>query len=603
MSAEQQALEALDREWAHVLHGLPPPPPAADHAAVVQKHRADGRVHELLEHYAKRLPAHLFVPRLLAAGQQLVQRKEHDLAAAACFQRLVALTNAQGAADGCRKLDAAGRLALHVQALFGLHSCQAESVLHADPQLRHQHSVDAVLAALAGLQLGLQAACEQALPSAPALVPAGTVHVHALARRLMAAGMHAQALPFLVSAARDMEGHISLNTAHLPCRTRLYSAAAQCFYAVSHSAMPPDAAGSTSKAHAFLAGGLQQLDELAQAQALDAVPAPDVTAAIRAAQARLVLLQTTLFPQQPPGQVAMSVQDVISAVGDERAQLTALVEVLQASLCMAASPLEQAVPSEQLQATLTAAAQLAGRVLSLGSAAAPQEGQAGGGAAGTGESSSGSIEACRRDKLHLVSGIACSVACSCWSHGCHWLLTGLFACTPQDLLCVAFSYQQQELLGQLLHAAPPPSAPAHGAAATAADSACLAAAACVLQAVFQLQQVPSAARVASILQLAAALDSHSATLAASLPSLVAATALRLHEAATLLLPGCFEAADAQLPGVLGVLRGTHAGLQHSGHSDGVLRACVAVQLALLLEQHGQPEQALAVAAQVTCSGC
>lgn len=116
----------------------------------------------------------------------------------------------------------------------------------------------------------------------------------------------------------------------------------------------------------------------------------------------------------------------------------------------------------------------------------------------------------------------------------------------------------------------------------------------MLQAVSQLQQVPGKA---SVLQLAAALDSHSATLAASLPSLVAAAALRLHEAASRLLPGCFEDADAQLPGVLSVLRGTHAALQHSDHSDGVLRGCVALRLALVLEQHGQLVQALAVAEQ------
>lgn len=70
-------------------------------------------------------------------------------------------------------------------------------------------------------------------------------------------------------------------------------------------------------------------------------------------------------------------------------------------------------------------------------------------------------------------------------------------------------------------------------------------------------------------------------------------------AATRLVPGCFSAAaPLECTTMLGLLQGVHAGLQHSGHDDAVLRGCVALRLAVVLAQQGQLENALTVARQV-----
>jgi hypothetical protein len=361
-TAEQQASEAFDREWRHAVGQLPAqPPPLSEHAAVLQCRRCTASIEELLQHYSSKLPAYLYGPRLLSAAQQLQARGQHQLAADACYARLQQLQLPSAPLAACRRLDSATRLSLHVQALFGLHSCQAAVALRADPAVQHAHTAAAVQAALAGLQ----AACSLAMPGAPELVHAGTRHLHSAASALMAAGHHAQALPCCVFAAQAMECDIALSTTdHLPWRVQLYASAAECFFATTSGS----SSSSSEAVHAFIAAGLAQLDKLAAAHALDAVPAPDVSAAIQAAQARLRLLQAVLFPlQDAAAGGSEALRALLQPLGDAQGQLAALARVMQIRLCARASPLEQSPPpDQQLSAALDIASQLAHAVFSAG---------------------------------------------------------------------------------------------------------------------------------------------------------------------------------------------------------------------------------------------
>lgn len=104
---------------------------------------------------------------------------------------------------------------------------------------------------------------------------------------------------------------------------------------------------------------------------------------------------------------------------------------------------------------------------------------------------------------------------------------------------------------------------------------------------------------ASLRLLATYLKQHSKPLAAQLPGLVAAAAVKLHAAAEQLLQGCFSQSDGQSDTVLLVLDGLHEALQQCGCDDGVLRGCVAIRLALLLEQRGELHHARLVIQQVS----
>jgi hypothetical protein len=344
---------------------------------------------ELLHYYSRKLPVHLLGPRLLAAGEQLQERHDYRLAAELCYQRLVDL-DLPNRPDSSRKLDAAGRMGLHVQALYGLHACHADESLFRDSTQQHQHTATAALSALAGLQ----AACQLVLPAQPLLVLTGTQHIHKVACKLLQAGLHAQVLPFLQFAAHAMECHISLSTTqHLPWRVQLYAAAAECHYALLSSTQPgqPDSsdagASSTPEAAASMfAACLSHLASIARAQSLDAVPAPEVTAAVEAARAQLSLLQV-LFEQQSAaattgtpvpggsseaqagaGQLLAS----IKAIGSSKQQLEALLRLLQIGLPAHTPPLQRMQLPPHLQPVMVAAAELAGAVLPLDAAAAAE---------------------------------------------------------------------------------------------------------------------------------------------------------------------------------------------------------------------------------------
>lgn len=509
-SAEQQAAAACDREAELALSALAgPPPPDSDAAGVLQHHRKVQALQALWGFYRPKLPVRLLVPRLLAAGSTLAQRAQHALAAHA-FQFAADLAGA-GDADATRTL---------VPALYGLHCARAAAALDADARLQHEQSVAALRAAVDGLQAATSLASSHSSEPAADLVRAGTEHLQRLCERLIAAGRHADALPALVFAARAMEGAASLGAAqHLPWRAQLYTAAATCFHA----------AAAHDEHRAFLDSGLAALEALRRAQALDAVPDPDAAAALRAARARLSLLQAVLLPGLQPADVT-GLRALLAPLGSAREQLQALADALRASLSSgaAASPLDARQPPEQLQAPLAVAADLAGSVLAAGAPAA-------------------------EPGLHL------------------------------ELLCVACAYQQQELCDRLIAAAVEA-----GAAGTASGPhAALVAAARVLQATLALQRAPSAG---SALLLAATLAGQDgAALGERLPGLLAAAALRLHEAA-----GWSSAVDDPTAPALQVLEGLHTALTLSRHPDGVLHGCIALRLARAHERSGQLDRALAV---------
>jgi hypothetical protein len=106
-----------------------------------------------------------------------------------------------------------------------------------------------------------------------------------------------------------------------------------------------------------------------------------------------------------------------------------------------------------------------------------------------------------------------------------------------------------------------------------------------------------------MLRLASCLKQHSAALAQCLPGLLAAAAIKLQAAAGQLLQGCFSTHDGQAGLVQAVLEGLHEALQQSKCDDGLLRGCVAVRLALMLQPQQELDAAVVVVQQVKLLQC
>lgn len=107
-----------------------------------------------------------------------------------------------------------------------------------------------------------------------------------------------------------------------------------------------------------------------------------------------------------------------------------------------------------------------------------------------------------------------------------------------------------------------------------------------------------AAGNASLQKLASCLREHSAALAQCLPGMLSAAAVKLHAAAAQLLLGCFSIYDAQAALVQTVLEGLHEALQQSKCDDGLLGGCVALRLAVMLQEQRELDAALVVVQQV-----
>ncbi|KAF6254574.1 hypothetical protein COO60DRAFT_303336 [Scenedesmus sp. NREL 46B-D3] len=79
--------------------------------------------------------------------------------------------------------------------------------------------------------------------------------------------------------------------------------------------------------------------------------------------------------------------------------------------------------------------------------------------------------------------------------------------------------------------------------------------------------------------------------------MLSAAAVKLHAAAAQLLLGCFSIYDAQAALVQTVLEGLHEALQQSKCDDGLLGGCVALRLAVMLQEQRELDAALVVVQQ------
>lgn len=197
MSEVAVAAAEFDEDLARALHGLAAPPAADQHGAVLVHQQAARKLQELCDYYVSRkLPAYAFAPRLLSAGAELMAKGEQELASSCCFARLVQLNLPQ--MQSVSKLDATARLAIHVQALFGLHSSRAAASLQRDARITHASTLQALVAALAGIRDGcMQAVQQQQLYW---LVYTATIYLHKAAQPLVTAGFYAEAVLYYVFA-------------------------------------------------------------------------------------------------------------------------------------------------------------------------------------------------------------------------------------------------------------------------------------------------------------------------------------------------------------------------------------------------------------------
>lgn len=205
------------------------------------------------------------------------------------------------------------------------------------------------------------------------LVHNGTLHIYRVADKLVNAGCCAEALPYILFAAKAQEMHLQLsNPEFLPWRCQLYAAAVHCYRAAATAGAQP-AAAATAAALTFLQDGLAQLDKIIKVQALDPVPAPaDVTAALQAAQAHLQLLKYAFEPAEGGrAEAAVHLRDLLPRLGDANAQLKVLLDVLMAGSIQ--QPLEQTVLPGHLQPLLEAAAQLAEPSLAVDAMSSPAQ--------------------------------------------------------------------------------------------------------------------------------------------------------------------------------------------------------------------------------------
>lgn len=398
MTEVQVAAAAFDSELSKLLGSLIAVPLVHQHELVKEHHRGIWKLQDLIDYYIKKLPPYAFGPRLLASGAQLVGRHEYDLAVSTCFGRLADLN--LPAAGELTKLDAVGKISLHVQALYGLHSSRAARVLQRDPRITHANTRQTVLAALAGIQT----ACLQALPHPVLhwLMFNATVHLHRAAAPLVTAGFDQEALPYYVFAAKALESHLQLSgTQFLPWRLQMYAAAAHCYSALSSSVVsrsrpgsaavaaagaadkplagnanstsrPADAAAVAIQAQQLLQDGLADLSKIVSAQALDPVPPPAaVTTALQAARSQLLLLQV-LFDLGPVADLqgavnTRNVLEMLKPLGSSEAKLTALLGLLMAGASNGSQPMQQVQLPAKLQPVLETVKELAKPVLELAS--------------------------------------------------------------------------------------------------------------------------------------------------------------------------------------------------------------------------------------------
>jgi hypothetical protein len=176
------------------------------------------RIAESIAYYASRLPPYASVHRILAFGDKLVQRGEHRLALEACYSYVKQLNIHQ---RGVVRADELTCLSWHVQACYGVATCEAKRAFAQDPQMKHPDTLASVVACLHQLKDVLVLV----LPSEQLywITLNGTLHIYTLAKRLLTAGFVAQMLPFMVFCVKALESHVIFSTSkYLTWRTQLY---------------------------------------------------------------------------------------------------------------------------------------------------------------------------------------------------------------------------------------------------------------------------------------------------------------------------------------------------------------------------------------------
>lgn len=211
---------AFDAEFSKALSSLPNTnqcPPTL-HDAHLNHYRAVQRIAEAEIYYASRLPASASVPRVLGHGDRLVALKEHRLAQSACYGYVKALN--LHTARSTPRMDEAARLSAHVQACFGVASCEVVLLLGSDPQVKHPDTLSGLLACVEQLQ----AALTMVLPHEPLywLSLNGSIHIYKVVHLLLAMGFSEQVLPPLLYVIRAIEGHVTFSASKfLPWRTQV----------------------------------------------------------------------------------------------------------------------------------------------------------------------------------------------------------------------------------------------------------------------------------------------------------------------------------------------------------------------------------------------
>ena len=153
---EVAALQAaFDAEFSKALSSLPAVSPslAAAHDAHLNHHRATIKVAELVAYYSSRLPPWAVVQRVLRKAEQLVQKREYALARDSCFAWVK--SQALHLQEDVQRMDGQSRLQFHIQACFGVATCDAELVLQADPQIKQPDTLKQLVSCLDQLKEAL----------------------------------------------------------------------------------------------------------------------------------------------------------------------------------------------------------------------------------------------------------------------------------------------------------------------------------------------------------------------------------------------------------------------------------------------------------------
>ncbi|MEW5312856.1 MAG: hypothetical protein WDW38_004457 [Sanguina aurantia] len=555
---------AFDAEFSKALSSLPNTVqcPSTLHDAHLNHHRAVQRIAEAETYYASRLPASASVPRVLGHGDRLVALREHRLAQSACYGYVKALN--LHTARSTPRMDEAARLSAHVQACFGVASCEVVLLLESDPQVKHPDTLSGLLACIQQLQ----AALTLVLPHEPLywLSLNGSIHIYKVVHPLLAMGFSELVLPPLLYVIRAIEGHVTFSASKfLPWRTQLYTAAAHAFAD----------ARSYAVGRAFLRSGIDRLEYITRLQKLDPVPAlPSVTASHRTAAARMSSLLLKLEAQGSAltgngGGLPVVTQLLASISSSPSERAAAVVEALQVPgrRVLRREPI---APGGLLQQLFELAwGELGPAVAAVRGALTAAEAVWDAGREG-GEDGDMAEGVVRRDGPTTALDAQ--------------LMDDFPLQLHKAFLCTAYSFQQLHTLEELQQLAQLRCKLRAFGSASAETATVFEAVSCLLAATNTLAAdsgVKSLKALAAALRAALPVAAHP-----SLADIVTDAALMLLTCARPLLDGVFCPADEGAPLVAELLGCLNDAFEAVALDDGATRAAVSMKLALLLEEGG-----------------